>query len=368
MRIGLIVPGGVDRSAEYRVIPVLLAYIRRLARRHEVRVIALHQDPVPAHWPLLGAEVQNIGAGHTGERAVRNICAQHRQRRFDVLHAFWSGSPGLVAVLAARLLRIPSVVHVAGGEPVALRDIAYGGRLSWRGRLREACVLRAATAVTAASGPMVAALGALGVSARQIPLGVDLEWWPPRAPRPRVPGAVARLIHVASLNRVKDQPTLLRALRLLRDARLDFSLDLIGEDTLRGEIQALARELGLAGQVQFHGFLPQRALRALMEAADLQVLSSRHEAGPIALLEAAVAGVPTVGTAVGQIADWAPEAALMSAVSDARALAQNAAFLLADEARRMSLAQAAHQRAQRECADYTARAFETLYSELTAQR
>jgi hypothetical protein len=34
----------------------------------------------------------------------------------------------------------------------------------------------------------------------------------------------------------------------------------------------------------------------------------------------------------------------------------------------MRLAQAAHERAQRECADYTARAFETLYTELTAQR
>ena len=36
--------------------------------------------------------------------------------------------------------------------------------------------------------------------------------------------------------------------------------------------------------------------------ADLFWLTSRHEAGPVAVLEAAVAGVPTVGTAVGQVA------------------------------------------------------------------
>ncbi len=37
------------------------------------------------------------------------------------------------------------------------------------------------------------------------------------------------------------------------------------------------------------------------------IISSRHEAGPLAVLEAAVKGVPTVGTAVGHIAEWAPQ-------------------------------------------------------------
>ena len=40
------------------------------------------------------------------------------------------------------------------------------------------------------------------------------------------------------------------------------------------------------------------------------IISSRHEAGPLAVLEAATVGVPTVGTAVGDIAEWAPSAAL----------------------------------------------------------
>jgi hypothetical protein len=35
MRIALVVPGGVDQSGEYRVIPVLLALIGRLARQRQ---------------------------------------------------------------------------------------------------------------------------------------------------------------------------------------------------------------------------------------------------------------------------------------------------------------------------------------------
>jgi hypothetical protein len=61
MKIGLIVPGGVDRSARVRVIPVLLALIERLARRHQVVVIALHQEPEACEYPLLGAHVINLG-------------------------------------------------------------------------------------------------------------------------------------------------------------------------------------------------------------------------------------------------------------------------------------------------------------------
>jgi glycosyltransferase involved in cell wall biosynthesis len=50
--------------------------------------------------------------------------------------------------------------------------------------------------------------------------------------------------------------------------------------------------------------MTQRQLRPIVEAADLMILSSCHEAGPLVMLEAAVAGVPTVGTAVGHIREW----------------------------------------------------------------
>jgi glycosyltransferase involved in cell wall biosynthesis len=367
MRIALVVPGGVDLSAEYRVIPALLALIRRLARRHDVQVFALEQQPQPARWQLLGAEVHNIGAAAPRLRGVQAIRTAHRDQPFDLIHAIWSGSPGLVAVVAARLLGRPSLVHVAGGELVALPAIGYGGRLSWKGRLREAAVLRAASAVSAASSPMISALAALGIAAQLVPLGVDLESWPPRPPVPRSPGARARLLHVASLNRVKDQPTLLRALAALRESGIDCEMHVAGADTLGGEIQTLAQALGLAGVVTFHGFLPQRLLRPLAERSDLHLMSSRHEAGPLALHEAAALGVPTVGTAVGRIADWAPQAARAVPVGDFAALAREAAVLLSDEGLRLRLAHAAHDRALDENADRTAQDFEALYARLASR-
>jgi glycosyltransferase involved in cell wall biosynthesis len=364
MRIALVVPGGVDRSAEYRVIPALLALLARLSREHEVHAFALAHEAQPGEWQLAGAHVHNIGSPRTLARAVGAILACHRVAPFQLTHAIWSGSPGLVAVAAGKLLRVPTLVHVAGGEIVALPDINYGGVLRYRGRMRERLTLSAASRVSAASAPMIAALAALGVQALRVPLGVDLTAWPAREPVPRDTRATAKLIYVGSLNRVKDPPTLLRAAAVLAQSGVEFHLDIVGEDTLGGEMQRLAVELGLAARVSFRGFLPQRLLRPLIEAADLMVISSRHEAGPLALLEAGAAGIPAVGTSVGHIAEWAPTAAVAVPVADHLALAGAIARVLADESLRLSLAREAMKRATLEDADHTARAFQAIYAGL----
>jgi len=360
MKLALVVPGGVDRSGEFRVIPVLLALIRRLACAHEVHVFALRQEASADSWQLAGARVHNIGDGWSRLRAIQAIRDEHRRAPFDLVQAIFSGSCSLVAVAAAVLLRLPSFVHIAGGELVALHEIDYGGRRRWKGRLREALVLRRADAVTAASVPIIDSLHALGLQARRVPLGVDLRAWPPSPPHCRRTGR-ARLIHVASLNRVKDQATLLRALTVLMESDVDFQMDIVGVDTLDGEIQRLAHQLGLDGRVHFHGFKTQRELRPMMEAADLLVMSSCHEAGPLVLLEAAVIGLPTVGTAVGHIAEWSPTAALAVPVGDWAALAAAIGRVLEDDELRLRLAVAAQRRAVMEDADYTARQFEALY-------
>ena len=364
MKVAIVVPGGVDRSGETRVIPALIALLARLAAEHELHIFATHQEPAAGSWMLDGAYVHNLGLPRTAWRAWNAILAEHRQRPFQVIHAFWAGRHGALAVGAAALLRLPSIVHVAGGELVALDDIGYGGRRSWRGRVLAATVLRRATMVTCASQPMIELVTAIGVEAQRVPFGVDLRRWPPRAPARRADGEPPRFVQIADLNRVKDQPTLLRALRKLADGGREFHLDLIGEDTLGGEIQATAAQLGIEHRVTFHGFLTQRAMRPIVDKAHVAIVSSRHEAGPVALLEAAVAGVPTVGTNVGHIAEWNGDAALAVPCRDPDALAAALCTIVDHEDLRLRLADAAQRRALREDADATARAFNDAYRRL----
>jgi glycosyltransferase involved in cell wall biosynthesis len=364
LKIAVVVPGGVDRSGEVRVVPALLALLKRLAVRHEVHVFALRQQTEPGEWWLLGARVHNVG-GHRMAliqlRTVSAIAREHRRGRFDLVQAIWSGACGTVAIAVAKLLGLRSAVHVAGGELVALHDIGYGGRQSWRGRLREAWVLRSADALTAASQTVLDQLAALGRTGRRLALGVDLDVWPPQQPRRREPGEPLRLVQVASINRVKDQTCLLHAL-----ARTDSAIELhlIGEDTLSGEIQGLAARLGLTQRVRFHGFMTQEALQPLLAQAHLHLITSRHEAGPLAVLEAAVKGVPSIGTRVGHLAEWAPHAALVIGPGDAAGLAALIARLAVDEDLRLQLAREAQRRALEEDADHCHAQFQRLYAEL----
>jgi glycosyltransferase involved in cell wall biosynthesis len=367
MRIALVVPGGVDRSGRERVIPALLWLIERLARRHTLHVFALGQYPEPCSYTLLGATVHNLGRvrGAAGLRAARTWrrfwAALQAAGPFDLLHGFWGEVSGLLAAAGARALGVRSVVSLAGGELVALPQIGYGAQLNRRGRLLVGLTLRLANCVTVSSGYMRGLARAHGVQAHEVPLGVEPACF---APNEAGGGPPWRLLHVASLNHVKDQCTLLEALRLAADELAGLHLDIVGEDTLGGAVQERCRALGLQAQVAFHGFLPADALQPFYRRAHLFALPSRHDAAPVVALEAAACAVPTVGTAVGYVSDWSPHCAWAVPVGNAEALAHAIVTLLRDEARRELMGRAAQTWAREHDADWTARTFEALYGRL----
>jgi glycosyltransferase involved in cell wall biosynthesis len=372
VRVAIVVPGGVDRSGRERVVPALLWLVERLASRHETHVFALAQEPAPGDWPLLGAAIHNLGlAGRSrwpgealfaaGRRLARGLDAHGP---FDVVHAFWANNPGFLATRAARVLGIPAVVSLAGGELAALPDIGYGGQLHFKERLKTVRALRGAARVTAGSRFLAGRAAGLGVHPDLVPLGADAALFSPGSGERREP---RRLVHVASLNAVKDQPTLLRAFRRVLDELPDARLDVVGEDVSGGEVGRLSDGLGLSESVTFHGFVPSDRLVPLLRRASLLVQSSCWEAQGVAVLEAALAGIPAVGTAVGLVSDLAPDAAVAVPPRDPVALADAVLGLLGDPARRAKMGLAARDFARAHDADATAAAFESIYRELSAR-
>ncbi|MDE3181037.1 MAG: glycosyltransferase family 4 protein [Acidobacteriota bacterium] len=372
MRIALIVPGvgGVRRDGHALVIPVIQALIERLARRHELLVVALDEER-EARYSLLGATVVALGrlpgltkAGRWVAGLRRLITVLRRERcRFDVLHAFWAGNHASWAVVAGRILRIAVMVSIGGGELVWLPDIGYGGQGGVLRRTKISLILRMADAVSACSRYSLEPLASIRPDALWLPWGVDGKMFD--GPVGRAPGPPWRLLHVASLNRVKDQGTLLRAVRLVRN-QVSVELDCVGEDTLGGQVQRLAVELG--SSVKFHGFKPIDEVAPFYHRAHLYVHSSLFESMAAVVLEAAAAGLPTVGTAVGLVAEMAPEAALAVPVRDPQALAQGILDLLANEQKRSELGRAAQQFARKYDSDWTAGQFEAAYTALRERR
>jgi glycosyltransferase involved in cell wall biosynthesis len=374
MRIGLIVPGGVDRSARVRVIPVLLALIERLARRHEVLVIAVRQEPEPCEYPLLGARVVNLGESSGGSsvtrwlRQLKKVIFNLRSAggAFDVLHAFWVNGPGTVAVAAGRVLRVPVVVSIGGGELVWLPEINYGGQRSWLGRVGISSALRMADAVSACSQYSLRPLAERRTDALWVPWSVDTKVFESDVARPA--GPPWRLLQVADLNEVKDHATMLKAIQLVLKSHPQIEVDCVGVDTLGGRVQAMARNLGLGHVVRFHGFLPLEEVVPFYQRAHLCLQSSRHENTPATVLEAAAAGVPTVGTAVGLVVEMAPGAAIAVPVRDPSAMAMAIVDILNDADRRYSLARSAQAFVRTYDADWTVSQFEAIYQKVTSSK
>jgi glycosyltransferase involved in cell wall biosynthesis len=367
MKIGLIVPGGVDRSGRILVIPVLLALIERLASRHEVVVVSLDPNTLPSEYELLGARVVNLGLIKARTRlswaavTLRKLMSALRAAGsgFDLLHAFWVFPQGSLAVAAGSLLRMPVVVSIGGGELVWLPTIRYGGMRTLRSRITMSATLRTATAVSAPSTHVVRSATGIRPDIQWLPTGVDTTIF--RGSVKRTCGEPWRLVHVAGLNEVKNQETLLRAVRQVADVCPHIVLDCIGVDALNGRVQELARNLGIADRVRFHGVLTIDEIVPFYHKAHLFVQSSLHESMGAAVLEASAAGVPTIGTNVGIVAEMAPRAAVAVPVSDPGALAKGIVELLENSRRREALALAAQDFARTYSADWTAAQFEALY-------
>jgi glycosyltransferase involved in cell wall biosynthesis len=367
MKIGLIVPGGVDRSGRILVIPVLLALIKRLASRHEVVVFSLDPNAQPSEYELLGARVVSLGLIKARTRlswaavTLRKLMSALRVAGsgFDLLHAFWVFPQGSLAVAAGSLLRMPVVVSIGGGELVWLPTIRYGGMRTLRSRITMSATLRTASAVSAPSTYVLRSATGIRPDIQWLPTGVDTTIF--RGSVKRSCGEPWRLVHVAGLNEVKNQETLLRAAQQVADVCPHTVLDCIGVDALNGRVQELARNLGIADRVRFHGVLTIDEIVPFYHKAHLFVQSSLHESMGAAVLEASAAGVPTVGTNVGIVAEMAPRAAVAVPVSDSGALAKNIVELLENSRRREALALAAQDFARTYSADWTAAQFEQLY-------
>jgi glycosyltransferase involved in cell wall biosynthesis len=263
------------------------------------------------------------------------LVRHHRERPFDLIHAFWATDPGLVSALASLRLGIPLVVSALGGEFVRMPHCDYGAQRESRWRRLVPCVLRRARVLITGSSRQGELAGALcpEVSARwvQLPSGVPLEEFLPAAGGgpARVAGEPLRILSIANLLPVKNPRLLVEALRCLPPG---VTLDLLGDGPQRALIAAAAQEVGGERRVRLHGWVPHTGIMEHYRRADVFALASWHEDQCAAVQEALAAGLPVVSTAVGISRDAITDGHNGSCVppGDARAFAAALEPYLAD--------------------------------------
>ena len=166
---------------------------------------------------------------------------------------------------------------------------------------------------------------------------------PPSADRPR-PGRTAAevraaygvapgehlLVTAARLNPQKDLPMLLDAVARLRRRLPGVRVLILGEGREAEALHARTAALGLRDVVTFTGARPSAADE--LAAADVVVVSSRWESGPLVLFEGMQLGRPVVTTAVGAAPDVVTDgvSGRLVPVGDAQAFADALHDVLAD--------------------------------------
>jgi glycosyltransferase involved in cell wall biosynthesis len=173
---------------------------------------------------------------------------------------------------------------------------------------------------------------------RVVPNGIDIRRREPApAHDPLVVGTAAILEHRKGVDVLLEAAA--RAEQPLR-------LEIFGDGSLRGELEAYARGAGL--DARFHGRVGN--VRERLEELDVFVLPSRDENLPMALLEAMAAAVPPVATRVGGVPELVVdgESGVLVAVDDVDGLARALDELARDPGRREQLAREAARRVAQE--------------------
>lgn len=114
-----------------------------------------------------------------------------------------------------------------------------------------------------------------------------------------------RLIFAGRLDTGKGVGRILHIMARLKELGVAATLDLIGDGEERLEFEQLARSLGIASQVSFHGWLPRSTLGQLYSRAHLILLPSTCSEGwPKVLSEAMAYGVVSIASNVSSIPQY----------------------------------------------------------------
>ncbi|MBB5872885.1 glycosyltransferase involved in cell wall biosynthesis [Allocatelliglobosispora scoriae] len=177
-----------------------------------------------------------------------------------------------------------------------------------------------------------------------IPNGVDPERFPPLPEEPSTP----TISWVGRIDPLKDLPTLIRALAVVRaqipDARLYLAGPVPAGNTDYAEMcHELTAELGLTDAVTFAG--PVASSREAFAAGHVAALSSISEGMPYTIVEAMMCERATVSTDVGGVAEMVGDAGIVVPPRDPVAFGEACITLLRDRELRLDLARRGRERA-----------------------
>ena len=330
--------------------PFLYDFFKAL-EPHATNVVLCNRTENLDRFPL--PHVYTVPASHLVHPSLGALMAASLSRAWQprVIHAHF-GRSGVYSLLLKQLLGVPLVTTFGG------RDASVHATLPHLNHL-YALLFRASDRIVSVSTELRDHLVSAGAPADRVEVirrGTDVRTFAfvPRVARGD--GEPVRFLMVGRLAEKKGHRYALRAVRRLADDGVNVRLTIVGDGSLAQPIRRLCSELGLDRHVGLTGGVDSSLVRDHMARSDVLVHCSvtgadgDREGIPNAVVEAAATGLPVIGTRHGGIAEVIEDGrtGLLVDESDVAGLAAAMRRLAESSSLRLSMGEAAAQRARRD--------------------
>lgn len=218
----------------------------------------------------------------------------------DVLHAHYLSDYGFYGALCGFK---PFIVTAWGSDVLFVPS--EGSRKHFIKRCIAKYVIGKADLVTGDSESLVRAVVGPGVAERKVKLiihGVDFRDFHPvendekLEESLRLPRDYRVVISTRNLEPVYDVVTLVKAVPYVMGECRDTFFLIVGDGTLRRQLEELAYRLGVTENVRFVGSVSNTEMPKFLVASDVYVSTSLSDTRSVSLLEAMACGLPVVVT------------------------------------------------------------------------
>ena len=289
-------------TALERCTPVVIAQKREQTGRYPFE--SIHIVPKPATHFLRRFWFRQLrdAPWQISDRELRALQRILGETDARLLHIYF----GQIAVHLLPLIRAwkrPSIVSFHGAD--VLVDM---NKPAYREATRQ--MLDAVKLVLVRSESLRRAVIHLGCDERKIEIqrtGIPLDEFPFRERNFDAAATQWRFVQAGRLIEKKGLPVTLRAFAVFLGQHPNATLTIAGEGPLLGQLQNLARELNIEGNVSFTGFISQEQLRGIYYASHIFLHPSQtgrdgnQEGIPNSILEAMASGLPVFATQHGGI-------------------------------------------------------------------
>ena len=259
-----------------------------------------------------------------------------RVRKYDIIHIFCASyySYSLSAIpplFISRLFGKKSILNYRSGE-------AEDHLENWRSAVPT---LKLADVIVVPSGYLVDVFARYGLRAQAIYNIVELDRFSFRERQQLRPVFLTSRL----LEPLYNVPCVLRAFAIIQERYPDASLTIAADGWMRGELEALARDLKLRN-ADFIGFVPFEAMPARYDAADIYLSATSIDNMPSSLTESMASGLNVVTTDGGGAIPYIMTNEVTGLIvprDDHQALAAAAIRLLNDNEFALQLVRNAHE-------------------------